>query len=242
MSDIQCWCVCVVVSACIVCMHCTLFVLTLLGMSNILKRRLLYKQYKYVEPNNIALSKKTERLPPEAWQPLEKDDTVHLKGVQSTKQAAHFYSPAAQNIPVAWSDVILKRHMLDKQDYTIADNVWIGILFKCNHHTAFRYKSHIKTAYIGLGHYKDSCVMVWPAEVRNVPGTTCKVVAPDKTCEEPMLLPIYDVSQLEVFHFKFRAYASLCKEFKNTWHKFRPGIFLSVCRCVCLCVVEAVDC
>ena len=62
----------------------------------------------------MVVAKKTERLDAECYEPRASADTVGLKHVQSTKQQAPCYSPAAQSIPVAWADVYHVREMYEK--------------------------------------------------------------------------------------------------------------------------------
>ena len=85
-------------------------------MSNILRRKLLYKVHRYSEPDSIVLGKKTDRLAKEVWEPKASGDTMALKHVQSDKLASSNYSPSAQSKPVAWADVVLTGHMWQKQD------------------------------------------------------------------------------------------------------------------------------
>ena len=172
----------------------------------------------------MIVAKKTERLDAECHEPRASADTVGLKHVQSTKQHAPCYSPAAQNIPVAWADVYHVREMYEKQDYSTAGKTWVGCLFKSSHQIVVRFKNHMKTVYIALVHYKDSSCLVWPGVVSTVQGTRCKIAIPDKCCDEPIVLPITDLSKVDVFHYRFRAYSSLIMEYPVAKHRFKPGV------------------
>ena len=137
-------------------------------MCNILSKKVINKLHKYKTVKmTVPTAKKMDRLPDSAWCGMVKEDSLHFIEVQGTKQNTEWYSPGVGNWCVPTADLTLLKKCYALQDWTLIDTAWQGSLFKCTRRLIFCAKGSPCYRYVGLLHFKESVVLVWPVTLSN---------------------------------------------------------------------------
>lgn len=178
---------------------------------------------------DCPLMSKTERLPADAYRASPATETIKAAEVQTAGQTADWYSPSAQNIPNGTADIFLLRQLYSQEQLHGARNAWVGGVFDHSHRIVFRFKGQ-QTMFLALSHFSDSAVLAWPCSMEALPTTNIKLLKLSERVEEPTLLAVIDLDEVEAFSFKFVSFMDLYVRFPVARGLLRIGIMMEVVR------------
>jgi len=159
---------------------------------------------------NVA---KGDRLVDDVWKVDPKKETIECNSVCSTSAATTWFSPGAPNRCLPWADLPMIHDISAKyhEDWSLLGCAWQGGLLTAQHKLIFRLVGdHTTPWYIGLDHYDDSSVNVWPVALGDVPGVPLKIATPKEKITSPEFVPVFDLKQVEAYKFVFKSYMDLC--------------------------------
>ena len=121
---------------------------------------MLHKCHISRQPLQRVAQRKTERLPPEAFEPKARDESMGFQTIASTTQATSWYSPSAPNMPVSSADVAMVKCTNLSQQFTTMCTSWHGLLSQVHHQLVFCKNNAPQWTYLCLDHFKERMVLV----------------------------------------------------------------------------------
>ena len=198
-------------------------------MANVLKKGVLHKIHKFKCPPKVVSRSKLMKLEPEAWKAPGRDKDLDFQSVQGTSSFAHWYSPGASTLMVPVADQHCTTWAYKQQNWAMLKTLWVGAVMKMDHHLVFATSDRSAYKFIAMDHYKDSAVLVWPAVIQTLPRTNVRHTVPQLDISEPQLEVISDLSKLVAYHFTFRSYSSLWRQYPACRTSLKPGMLFFLC-------------
>ena len=194
------------------------------GMSNMLSKNVLSGLHHYKAVLlTVPTQQRMERLPVEAFKPQLQQESLKFGQIQSVKQTPEHYSPGAGNISFNTADITMCRTAYLKQNWDLIKNGWQGGIFKASRQLIFEDNQAKGYYYIGLLHMKDSCLLVWPCNLKKVPIAEVTLAEPHLGLKQPMLYPACSIIGLNCWCYDWMSYYGLWEKYPLGRNHFKPG-------------------
>ena len=146
---------------------------------------------------------------PEVFVPKKNGGTLPFYKMVSTSSTTPHYSPGPENWSVSTADLAVLRVANQQDNFDILTTVWLGTFVRAAHHIVFKHRGANAQWYFAVTHFKDSAVLMWPARYDRVQanGNYYHCWQPLQREEGPVLKPVHDITEYEVFCFVSSEYA-----------------------------------
>lgn len=200
-------------------------------MCAVLRHKVLEERHTYKGVRlDLPLMSKTERLPADAYKASAATQTIRADTVQSTTQAATWYSPSAQNIPNATADLLMLRQLSKGNKLESAKRAWVGGIFDHSHKLAFRFKDARDEVFLALSHFSDSGVLAWPCDIVRIGDMQAEFLKPRSGLLKPVVVAVVDLDAIEAWTFATNSFLHMYHMEPRHRGLLTPAILLRLTR------------
>lgn len=179
------------------------------SMAIVIRKGVLEKRHRWTVPaRDVPLGPKTARISNLAFHAKAKARSMPFNNVVSTKQAANYYSPAAENVSHNVADLAVLRDCHSRGDSNLVDAAWIGEVASVPHKLMLGVPSAAGTSttwYHLLFHYTKSGVIAWPVVRKNIGPNTFPFDHGSKI-SKPVVLSMCSIEGLVACTFEWRSW------------------------------------
>lgn len=185
--------------------------------------------YEKVKADYPVLGRKVGALTADTFAPEPTKMSLPLVEIEGHTSPPAWWSPSPGNFNAPQADLAVLRQCQAEGRVDLLDDAWMGALFQRSHQMCC-FASWVRCPngayFIPLHHFVGSAVLMWPAELKKLPGDTSgpTVVSFMFGVRRPIVVPVLSIHNIKAFPIAWRSWAWQQTHIKGCHSELKPGV------------------